>query len=244
MFPLYFQSLKRKLPANIDYHTKITFDPSRPGGTYNQKSDTLIFGTSEVNISQIIGFTHEFGHSVFYALGAPNEDNLNECIRPVYLGLNEAYAELWGHQLCSLKLEPINCASGEGDLKGFLEYRNLITLRFHLMIAHLERNLRSHAEMTSEEYIKMAQDMGRTYLSVESFPPLIPVLPQSLTPGYLQSYALMFIATPAFEKEMSDDRVESLINIGKEIVGDGSESHFVNLYQKLIFAFKKKMGLP
>ncbi len=230
-FSSVFDHLKMILPQDFNYQTKLVIDPTTPGGSYDEESNTIVFGSHPPNISTVMGFIHEFGHSVFRFAA---KDDL---LLPYVSGLNEGYAELWANEIRNFNFSR-DLFIGEDfrqNLDNYITFRRLIGFRYHLMALLLERQVRTGVISSVEDYKTAQRMLAKRYLQVDNFPPIVPILPQVRIAGYLPSYLLIEFSRASFEQHIDQTRmVETLLQIGQEIRGDLSPQHFRQLVTKLV----------
>jgi hypothetical protein len=212
-----FEKLKSSLPPDQNYTATLQINPGRAGGNFDSTSNTIVFGDYKPNIATVIGFVHEFGHSVY--LIRPNNESLYT------LGTNEAYAEIWANHILQMPIAEyvFPNKSDWPKVTEYLEFRNLLTFRFNLLALVLERKI-SRKNYSPKQYILTQQRMAQRFLGAVDFPPVIPILPQMRTPGYLEAYAAIPFLGKYYDRLVnSSDLVRSLVLLGPEITGDTSD---------------------
>lgn len=226
---LLFKVLQNSLPSGFPYTTRLRIDPTLPGGRYDETKNEIVFGNQSPNISTLLGFIHEFGHSVFLV---PNADA--NALR--ILAANESYAEIWANELLhmTLPLQIFDPATKVQTIEKYMRFRNLLSLRFHLFVLDMDRHL--HQKNTNvNRYLKLSAKFSVSYLSVKDFPPALPIMPQMRIPGYLQSYLAIPFLKDFYKKNISQtELIKSLIELGPIVLDNSSEEKFENTLKQAI----------
>lgn len=221
-WPILFTELRDSLPQDLSYKTQLRIDPKRPGGHYDEVEDEIVFGAYSPNISTVLGFIHEFGHSIF--LVPSDETNVLRV-----LAANESYAELWAEKLLrfSFVQEIFDPKTEIKAIEKYMRLRDLLSLRFHLFVLDMDREIHRKPFIDVKEYNSLSEKLSRRYLAARRFPPVLPVMPQMRIPGYLQSYlAIPFLKAIHRSKIQESRLVKSLIDLGPIILDSASQSSF------------------
>lgn len=216
-----FHLMQSLLPANFPYKTTLKIEPGVVGGNYDPQTDTIIFGDYSPNISTVMGFIHEFGHSIF------RFDTNDETLGRYVGGFNEAYAELWAIQVDRFPfLSEIFEINDPDVLKAYLDFRGLLGQQFYLMALELER-LAAKKPMGAESYQLAQKIAGQNFLRVDRLPALLPISADQ--PGDLPLYLIIPFVGAHYKSHVRNNHlVEDLLAIGAQIKGDGTLDHFTS----------------
>ena len=243
LFQKLFELLEKSVPSNLNYSTRFTFDPHIPGGAFNPEKNEILFGSHlKVNLRNLLGLLHEFGHSV-YALAEENKGNLSARINYYDLALNEAYAELWANKIESISEEirfplVINWTRVRKQLKFGL----LFNLRYHLMYLKFERDLEKRKIMSFSDCRKAHRELGKKFLYVENFPVLFPLMPQIALPGYMPTYlAVNFVAEGLLPKISQKHFFSDCFQIAKMFQGFHSKTDYKRFVQNSFLNYMKTL---
>ncbi|MGE0174158.1 MAG: M28 family peptidase [Oligoflexales bacterium] len=225
-----FEDLKAMLPPELPYNTRLEIVPGKAGGSYSWDEDKIVFGDYPPNISNVLGFIHEFGHSVFRM----DSDNAEH---PLYVhGFNEAYGEVWANNVFKYPFmnKLFKNPARRLDVEKYIQYRSLWGIRFHLVALQLER-LVVKTQLTPQEYAAQNKILAEKYLGIKEAVPFLAMLPQVVLPGYLPSYLLINFVGKEYSVVVDEkDPVAGLLKISTELKGDLSEAHFQALLKRLI----------
>ena len=228
-----FKKLKKALPADLPYKVTLILDPDIPGGMYRDTTKSLHMSANiGVNISSIMGLVHEFGHSVFATQKNSSFKTENPKVELIIKGFNEGYAETWSNNLSNLTFtKNIFPNSNQNLINDYKEFRSLYGLRFHLLALLMDREILEHPDKDASWYIETYKEKAREFIFAQNMPPLIPIMPQSQTPGYLPSYLLINIGSST-HLDNSNNLIKSLLDYAKELHKNDTDSKWSSLLHR------------